>query len=101
MPAIWWRTRARSSIRRWRGSWEYRRSQDLTAEVGGEVTDIGAADYEQVSAGAVLVQLDGADYQKQVESVNKQITQSPGKDRPASGENRGDGGEALRLRGDR
>ena len=58
------------------GELEYRRSQDLTAEVGGEVTGIGAADYEQVSAGAVLVQLDGADYQKQVESVNKQITQT-------------------------
>ena len=58
------------------GGLEYRRSQDLTAEVGGEVTGIGAADYEQVSAGAVLVQLDGADYQKQVESVNKQITQT-------------------------
>ena len=57
------------------GELEYRRSQDLTAEVGGEVTGIGAVDYEQVSAGAVLVQLDGADYQKQVESVNKQITQ--------------------------
>lgn len=40
------------------------------------MTGIGAADYEQVSAGAVLVQLDGADYQKQVESVNKQITQT-------------------------
>lgn len=58
------------------GELEYRRSQDLTAEVGGEVTGIGAADYEQVSAGAVLVQLDGADYQKQVESVNKQIAQT-------------------------
>lgn len=58
------------------GELEYRRSQDLTAEVGGEVTGIGAVDYEQVSAGAVLVQLDGADYQKQVESVNKQITQT-------------------------
>ena len=58
------------------GELEYRRSQYLTAEVGGEVTGIGAADYEQVSAGAVLVQLDGADYQKQVESVNKQITQT-------------------------
>ena len=57
------------------GELEYRRSQDLTAEVGGEVTGIGAVDYEQVSAGAVLVQLDGADYQKQVESVNKQIVQ--------------------------
>lgn len=44
--------------------------------MGGEVTGIGAVDYEQVSAGAVLVQLDGADYQKQVESVNKQITQT-------------------------
>ena len=40
------------------------------------MTGIGAVDYEQVSAGAVLVQLDGADYQKQVESVNKQITQT-------------------------
>lgn len=58
------------------GELEYRRSQDLTAEVGGEVTGIGAVDYEQVSAGAVLVQLDGADYQKQVESVNKQIAQT-------------------------
>ena len=58
------------------GELEYRRSQDLTAEVGGEVTGIGAVDYEQVSAGAVLVQLDGADYQKQGESVNKQITQT-------------------------
>lgn len=58
------------------GELEYRRSQDLTAEVGGGVTGIGAVDYEQVSAGAVLVQLDGADYQKQVESVNKQITQT-------------------------
>ena len=58
------------------GELEYRRSNDLTAEVGGEVTGIGAVDYEQVSAGAVLVQLDGADYQKQVESVNKQITQT-------------------------
>ena len=58
------------------GELEYRRSQDLTAEGGGEGTGIGAVDYEQVSAGAVLVQLDGADYQKQVESVNKQITQT-------------------------
>ena len=53
------------------GELEYRRSQDLTAEVGGEVTGIGAVDYEQVSAVAVLVQLDGADYQKQVEAEEK------------------------------
>ena len=58
------------------GELEYRRSQDLTAEVAGEVTVIGAVDYEQVSAGAVHVQLEGADNQKQVESVNKQITQT-------------------------
>ena len=58
------------------GELEYRRSQDLPADEVLEVLAVGAADYEQVSAGAVLVQLDGADYQKQVESVNKQITQT-------------------------
>ena len=58
------------------GELEYYRSQDITAEVGGELSSVGVVDYEQVSAGATLFQIDGSDYQDQVESVNKQISQT-------------------------
>ncbi|MEQ2456374.1 efflux RND transporter periplasmic adaptor subunit [Flavonifractor hominis] len=58
------------------GTLECYASQDLTAEVSGELTAVHAVDYEQVSAGAVLFTVDGSDYQKQVETVNRQITQT-------------------------
>ena len=58
------------------GELEYYRSQDITAEVDGELSSVGVVDYEQVSAGATLFQIDGSDYQDQVESVNKQISQT-------------------------
>ena len=58
------------------GGWSTAAARISPPRWAARVTGIGAADYEQVSAGAVLVQLDGADYQKQVESVNKQITQT-------------------------
>ena len=83
------------------GELEYRRSQDLTAEVGGEVTGIGAVDYEQVSAGgrprpARRGRLPEAG------GVGEQADHpDSGKDCPAPGEDRGGGGKALRLCGDR
>ena len=58
------------------GTLEYASSKDLVAETGGEVTAVKVSDYETVSQGALLFSLDGADLEKQVESVEKSITQT-------------------------
>lgn len=58
------------------GTLEYYASKDLVAETGGELTAVNVSDYESVSRGKVLFSIDGSDLEKQVESVNRSITQT-------------------------
>lgn len=58
------------------GTLEYYASKDLVAETGGELTAVNVSDYESVSKGKVLFSIDGSDLEKQVESVNRSITQT-------------------------
>ena len=58
------------------GTLEYYASKDLVAETGGELTAVNVSDYESVSRGKVLFSIDGSDLEKQMESVNRSITQT-------------------------
>ena len=58
------------------GTLEYYASDDLTAQVSGELTLVDVVDYEQVSAGQTLFQVDSTDYLSQLESAQKKITQT-------------------------
>lgn len=61
------------------GTLEYYASKDIVVETSGELTAVNVSDYESVSKGKVLFSIDGSDLEKQVESVNKSITQTQDK----------------------
>lgn len=61
------------------GTLEYYASKDIVAETGGELTAVQVSDYESVARGKVLFSIDGSDLEKQVESVNRSITQTQDK----------------------
>ena len=61
------------------GTLEYYASKDIVAEVGGELTAVNVSDYESVSKGTLLFSVDGSDLKKQVESVERSITQTQDK----------------------
>jgi HlyD family secretion protein len=58
------------------GALEYYDSQTLTAQASGELTSVAVVDYQRVSAGEALFTVDGSDYQTQLESVERKITQA-------------------------
>lgn len=58
------------------GSLEYSRSKTLTAEASGELTTVSAVAYQKVGAGETLFVVDGSDYEAQLASVDKKITQT-------------------------
>ena len=61
------------------GTLEYCASKDIVAETSGELTAVNVSDYESVSKGKVLFSIDGSDLEKQVETVNRSITQTQDK----------------------
>ena len=58
------------------GALKYAQSRTLTAQAGGELTDVNVVDYQKVTAGETLFVIDGTDYQTQTASVGKKITQT-------------------------
>lgn len=58
------------------GTLEYNDSKELTAKVSGELTAVKPVDYESVSRGETLFVVDGSDYESQMETINKKITQT-------------------------
>ena len=58
------------------GSLEYADQETIQAQVAGEITYADAVPYQTVSAGQTLFTVDGSDYEEQLETVNKRITQT-------------------------
>ena len=58
------------------GSLEYGDQETIQAQVAGEITYADAVAYQTVSAGQTLFTIDGSDYEEQLETVNKHITQT-------------------------
>lgn len=58
------------------GSLEYGEEETIQAQVAGEITYADAVAYQTVSAGQTLFTVDGSDYEEQLETVNKRITQT-------------------------
>lgn len=58
------------------GSLEYGDQETIQAQVAGEITYADAVAYQTVAAGQTLFTIDGSDYEEQLETVNKHITQT-------------------------
>ena len=58
------------------GSLEYGDQETIQTQVSGEITYADAVAYQTVSAGQTLFTVDGSDYEEQLETVNKRITQT-------------------------
>ncbi|MGI5928379.1 efflux RND transporter periplasmic adaptor subunit [Pseudoflavonifractor sp.] len=58
------------------GSLEYGDQETIQAQVAGKITYADAVPYQTVSAGQTLFTIDGSDYEEQLETVNKRITQT-------------------------
>ena len=76
------------------GSLEYGDEETIQAEVSGEITYADAVPYQMVSAGQTLFTVDGSDYEEQLETVNKRITQT--EEKIASAQEKIDEAEASR-----
>lgn len=57
------------------GTLEFSASKTLSAGAAGELTTVKAVSYQKVNKGDTLFIIDGSDYQDQVDSANKKITQ--------------------------
>lgn len=58
------------------GELAYRSSETLTAGAAGELTAVKVTEYEKVAAGQTLFVIDGSDYETQLASTEKKITQT-------------------------
>lgn len=56
------------------GTLEYNQVKTLTASAGGELTYVGAVNYQAVTAGEKLFSIDDTDCQRQISNLKSQIT---------------------------
>ena len=61
------------------GELKYSATKTLTAGASGEISAAAAMAYQKVVAGEILFVIDGSDYETQMTSINKKITQTEDK----------------------
>ncbi|MGE4353064.1 MAG: efflux RND transporter periplasmic adaptor subunit [Oscillospiraceae bacterium] len=58
------------------GELEYKNTKTLTAEASGEISAVNVVDYETVTSGQLLFEIDDTDYLEDLSSLNDRISQT-------------------------